>query len=68
MFYWSQCELIKGINKTCGHVDPNVKCTYSDSAIPFPEIYPKQIIVSEQRYMFKDVHHRWFIIETMACN
>ena len=50
----------------CGHGDQNVKCTYSDSAISFPEIYPKQVIVSEQRYMCKDIHHRWFIIETMA--
>ena len=66
MFDWSQCELIKGVNKMCGHGDQNVKCTYSDSAISFPEIYPKQVIVSEQRYMCKDIHHRWFIIETMA--
>lgn len=49
-------------------MDQNVKYTYSDSATLFPETYPRQITVIVQRYMCKNVHHRWFIMETMAYN
>lgn len=49
-------------------MDQNGKYMYSDSATSFPETSPRQITVIVQRCMCKDVHRRWFIMETMAYN